>query len=79
MFGFIYKWLKKDRFSISLARQDPYVYATKDGVVHAVLHDEQITRCADGPVGCWPGVFLSLSLCVSKLHVASATAKGFGC
>lgn len=24
-------------------------------VFHAVLHDEQITRCADAPVGCWPG------------------------
>ena len=32
-----------------------YVYANSDGVVHAVMHDEQITRCADGPVGCWPG------------------------
>ena len=24
-------------------------------VYHAILHDEQITRCADAPVGCWPG------------------------
>lgn len=24
-------------------------------VYHALLHDEQLTRCADGPVGCWPG------------------------
>ena len=33
---------------------------TEDGggggeVFHAVLHDEQLTRCADAPVGCWPG------------------------
>ena len=34
--------------------EDPYVYMQGD-VVHAVLHDEQITRCADSPVGCWPG------------------------
>ena len=24
-------------------------------VYHAIMHDEQITRCADAPVGCWPG------------------------
>jgi mannan endo-1,4-beta-mannosidase len=39
--------------------EDPMVYTrkTSDGklVFHAVLHDEQITRCADAPVGCWPG------------------------
>ena len=32
-------------------------YATRsDGalVLHAILHDEQITRCADAPVGCFP-------------------------
>ena len=28
---------------------------TEAETVHAILHDEQITRCADGPVGCWPG------------------------
>jgi hypothetical protein len=65
-------------FCVAYRWQDPYVYATKDGVVHAVLHDEQITRCADGPVGCWPGGFLSLSA-FPKYLVASATAKGFGC
>eukprot|EP00040_Diaphanoeca_grandis_P010607 m.54383 g.54383 ORF g.54383 m.54383 type:complete len:782 (-) comp21903_c0_seq1:67-2412(-) len=39
--------------------EDPMVYSkkTSDGAIvfHAVLHDEQITRCADAPVGCWPG------------------------
>ena len=24
-------------------------------IFHALLHDEQQTRCMDGPVGCWPG------------------------
>ena len=34
-----------------------YFYNTTQGgrVFHAILHDEQITRCADAPVGCWPG------------------------
>lgn len=39
--------------------EDPMVYSrvAQDGqlILHAVLHDEQITRCADAPVGCWPG------------------------
>ena len=43
--------------------EDPMVWTAKSndpavagGVIfHAVLHDEQITRCADAPVGCWPG------------------------
>lgn len=51
--------------------EDPFVYTASavsssdfDGdfdedtaqvVMHAVMHDEQITRCADGPIGCWPG------------------------
>ena len=39
--------------------EDPMVYfynTTQGGrVFHAILHDEQITRCADAPVGCWPG------------------------
>jgi hypothetical protein len=39
--------------------EDPMVWtATTAGgttVLHALLHDEQVTRCADAPVGCWPG------------------------
>eukprot|EP00729_Bicosta_minor_P008497 gene8497-35004_t len=38
--------------------EDPMVYTatTDDGqlIFHAILHDEQITRCADAPVGCFP-------------------------
>jgi hypothetical protein len=32
---------------------DTNVSATR--VFHAILHDEQLSRCADAPVGCWPG------------------------
>eukprot|EP00039_Didymoeca_costata_P002943 m.64037 g.64037 ORF g.64037 m.64037 type:complete len:788 (+) comp11619_c0_seq3:101-2464(+) len=45
------------------AAEDPMVYTqihttgdnTSTTILHAILHDEQITRCADAPVGCWPG------------------------
>ena len=39
--------------------EDPFVWYAQGpapdhaAVVHAMLHDEQITRCADAPVGCW--------------------------
>ena len=39
--------------------EDPMVWtataASGETVLHALLHDEQVTRCADAPVGCWPG------------------------
>ena len=35
--------------------EDPMVWTRGDGILHAILHDEQLTRCADAPVGCWPG------------------------
>ena len=39
---------------LTRAPSDPYVWVAA-GVVHVIFHDEQITRCADSPVGCWPG------------------------
>ena len=42
------------RFLSHAGAEDPFVYVVAK-VVHVIFHDEQITRCADRPVGCWPG------------------------
>eukprot|EP01052_Picozoa_sp_SAG31_P001019 SAG31_NODE_33_length_32018_cov_69.763088_3_plen_115_part_00 len=43
-------------WTASAPEDDQEATTVVDGLVfHAILHDEQITRCADAPVGCWPG------------------------
>lgn len=56
--GFIPQTQTNFPFLSHAAAEDPFVWVSHGAegeVVHAILHDEQLTRCADGPVGCWPG------------------------